>query len=167
MGEWSVGQSVGRTASQNYHLYGHVSRSLSLRLRSGRCGSAVGLAPNTWGRATPRASLERSRPEVGHTSGFTAPAGCPRWGHPGDARGVPHLPPCPFYRTQHMGSSCDRLCGKGRGVSRCKIAKRRPKYIDVVPLAGSSFRHKIPHLSILCHYITVILALCAGPQGTR
>ena len=52
--------------------------------------------------AAPRASLERSRPEVGHTSGFTAAAACPRWGHHSEARGVPHPPPvCGLPYTSH------------------------------------------------------------------
>ena len=39
------------------------------------------------------------RSQVWHTSGFTAAPGGPRWGHPGDARGVPHPLPSLVYRT--------------------------------------------------------------------
>jgi hypothetical protein len=41
-------------------------------------------------------------PQVGHTSGFTKAAGCPRWGLPGDARGEPHPPPCAGYRMHYI-----------------------------------------------------------------
>ena len=39
---------------------------------------------------------------MGHTSGFTTPARCPRWGHGSYARGVPHPPPCSGYRIGHI-----------------------------------------------------------------
>jgi hypothetical protein len=53
-------------------------------------------------RVAPRASLRFCVPEVGYTSGFTAPAGCPRWGHHGEARGVPHPLPPAGYRIHHI-----------------------------------------------------------------
>ena len=60
-----------------------------------------GVLHEAGGGATPRASPPLCAPEVGHTSGFTAAAGCPRWGHHGEARGVPHPLPCPGYRMHH------------------------------------------------------------------
>ena len=109
---WVVGWvsgSVGRSVSWSdgksklSHVWSHQSICRfeefgpggSVRPRSASRPTPLG--PHL-GLHSPRASLERSRPEVGHTSGFTAPAGCPRWGHPGEARGVPHPLPCPGYR---------------------------------------------------------------------
>ena len=60
-----------------------------------------GVLHEAGGGATPRASPPLCAPEVGHTSGFTAAAGCPRWGHHGEARGVPHPLLCAGYRTHH------------------------------------------------------------------
>ena len=57
--------------------------------------------PEVGSHLAPRASPRFCVPEVGHTSGFTAPAGCPRWGHHSEARGVPHPLPCAGYRIHH------------------------------------------------------------------
>ena len=102
---WSVGQSV-RMASQSCHML--ASRSVAPVRLVGPVGHRMALRPQHFG-AAPRASLERSRSEVWHTSGFTAATGCPRWGHSCEARGVPHplpsagVPPSRLrgYRTPH------------------------------------------------------------------
>ena len=105
----SVGRSVSWSdgKSKLSHVWSHQSICRfeefgpggSVRPRSASRPTPLG--PHL-GLHSPRASLKRSRPEVGHTSGFTAPAGCPRWGHSGEARGVPHPLPCPGYRIPHI-----------------------------------------------------------------
>jgi hypothetical protein len=65
-------------------------------------GATTSTAP---GGVTPQASLQFCLPQVGHTSGFTAPARCPRWGHHSEARGVPHPPPCSGFRLHRITNS--------------------------------------------------------------
>ena len=55
-------------------------------------------------RANVLNTVARAREGVRNTSGFTAAAGCPRWGHPGDARGVPHPLPFPGYRIHYIST---------------------------------------------------------------
>eukprot|EP00966_Prymnesium_polylepis_P250823 5799747-Prymnesium_polylepis.1 len=47
-------------------------------------------------------------PQVGHTSGFTKAAGCPRRGLPGDTRREPHPPPCAGYRMHYIRGRVSR-----------------------------------------------------------
>ena len=113
---WSVGQSVGWQVKAV--TYWPVDRSLRFRL-VGSVGHRTASRPQHLG-AAPRTSLERSRPEVWHTSGFTAATGCPRWGHPCEARGVPHPLPSAGYRTPHiihalLARRCDEI------VSECDV----------------------------------------------
>ena len=101
-----VGGSIGQLV--RWQVMSHVGQSIGrfVRLRRSGAGAAgavsvaVRIAPAPG--ATPRASLRFCLPQVGHTSGFTAAARCPRWGHHSEARGVPHPPPSPGYRTHYM-----------------------------------------------------------------
>ena len=115
MVRWSVCVSVGVVGGSigqlvRWQVMSHVGQSIGrfVRLRRSGAGAAgavsvaVRIAPAPG--ATPRASLRFCLPQVGHTSGFTAAARCPRWGHHSEARGVPHPPPSPGYRTHYMNS---------------------------------------------------------------
>ena len=64
---------------------------------------------------------KKGRPEVWHTLGFTTAAGCPRWGHPGEARGVPHRhrPPPPCAATLHQSICIHRFNSVLREVLIC------------------------------------------------
>jgi hypothetical protein len=112
-GRGEVGRSVSQMASQNSPML--VSRLIGrfVQLRVGpRCRSrgprTIAPAPG----ATPRASLRFCLPQVGHTSGFTAAARCPRWGHHSEARGVPHPPPSSGYRTRCMSLEASGTLGR-------------------------------------------------------
>ena len=90
-----VSRSVSQMASQNCPML--VSRSIGRFVPRGCVGPVSGAMPRIAPvpGATPRASPWFCLPQVGHTAGFTAATRCPRWGYQGEARGVPHPPPCP------------------------------------------------------------------------
>ena len=94
---------VGLQRSTLYNLYNHHLGAHGATFELG-----VLVCVNVNPQVGPHLGLHRGFyvPRVGHTSGITEAAGCPRWGHHSDARGVPHPPPSPGYRTHYtMGQT--------------------------------------------------------------
>jgi hypothetical protein len=104
----------------------------------------------TPGGATPRASLRFCLSQVGHTSGFTAAARFPRWGHHSEARGVPHPP-----RARATVYSTPQLIKIF--FSRFSLVLKASQNHRIVEKCFNKITHlqKFPSLSLLCHPLPV------------